>query len=106
MKKCQIVFCTVPDEEAGKKIAEEVVQKKLAACVNIVPGIHSLYRWKGELCRDNEFLLIIKSRKKLFTRLKKRIISLHPYEVPEIIALNISSGFDQYLKWIFESTKN
>ena len=99
-----IVFCTCPDRESGKAIADALVGEKLAACVNILPGIESIYTWKGEICRDAEILLIIKTRAELFPELKDRIISLHSYEVPEIIALPILQGSPEYLKWIDETT--
>jgi periplasmic divalent cation tolerance protein len=99
-----IVYCTVPSLEIGTKIADDLVMGKCAACVNIIPGITSIYRWKGDICRDNELLLIIKSRNTLFGKIHDRIRALHPYEVPEIISCEISSGSEPYLKWITENT--
>lgn len=85
-------------------IGEDLVSGRYAACVNIVPGITSIYHWKGDLCRDNEFLLIIKSRQALFEIIRDRILTLHPYEVPEIISSRISGGSEKYLNWIAENT--
>ena len=95
-----VIFCTVPSQEIGMIIAEDLVSGRYAACVNIVPGITSIYRWKGDICRDNEFLLIIKSRHALFSVIRDRILALHPYEVPEVISYHISDASEQYLKWI------
>jgi periplasmic divalent cation tolerance protein len=99
-----IVYCTVPSMEIGTKIADDLVGGHCAACVNIVPGLTSIYRWKGEICRDHEQLLIIKSRKRLFEKIQARIKELHPYEVPEIISCDIVDGSDRYLAWISENT--
>ena len=99
-----IVFCTVPSHEVGMKIANDLVSGKYAACVNIVPGLTSVYRWKGDICNDNELLLIIKSRKTLFDDICSRIKVLHPYEVPEVIYYTISGGNNLYLQWLSENT--
>jgi periplasmic divalent cation tolerance protein len=104
MNEYAVLFCTVPKMEDGERIAEELVQKGFAACVNIVGGVKSVYKWKGEICRDDELLLIIKSRNELFEGIRGIILSNHPYEVPEIISLPISEGHDEYLNWIGEVT--
>jgi periplasmic divalent cation tolerance protein len=104
MSACIVIFCTVPSREVGVLIADSVVPDGLAACVNIVGGLMSIYRWRGEICRDEECLLIIKSRRKLFKKIKDRITSIHPYEVPEIVSLPIEDGHEPYLRWIREST--
>jgi len=85
-------------------IADDLVSGKYAACVNIVPGLTSMYRWKGDICRDDELLLIIKSRKRLFDDICSRIKELHPYEVPEILSFDISGGSESYLQWLADST--
>ena len=85
-------------------IADDLVSGKYAACVNIVPGLTSMYRWKGDICRDDELLLIIKSRKRLFDDICSRIKELHPYEVPEILSCDISGGSESYLQWLADST--
>jgi periplasmic divalent cation tolerance protein len=99
-----IVYCTVPSSEIGMKIADDLVKGRTAACVNIIPGITSVYRWKGDVCTDKELLLIIKSRKALFAEIQERIRALHPYELPEIISCELSDGSKQYLDWISDST--
>jgi periplasmic divalent cation tolerance protein len=86
------------------KIAEDLVSGECAACVNIVPGLTSVYRWKGNICKDNELLLVIKSRGSLFDIISSRIKAIHPYEVPEIICYDISGGSEPYLLWLVDST--
>ncbi|HEY9714077.1 MAG TPA: divalent-cation tolerance protein CutA [Chroococcales cyanobacterium] len=94
-----IVFVSCRPQE-GERIACELVAEKLAACVNIIPGIKSIYRWKGEVCQETENLLIIKSHKAYWPRLEARIKELHSYEVPEIISVAIEDGSQDYLNWI------
>ncbi|XP_023545579.1 protein CutA, chloroplastic [Cucurbita pepo subsp. pepo] len=101
-----VVYVTVPNREAGKKLAESIVKEKLAACVNIVPGIESVYQWKGEIQTDAEELLIIKTRQSLLGALTDHVKANHPYEVPEVIALPINGGSMEYLEWIKSSTKD
>ncbi|HIP34606.1 MAG TPA: divalent-cation tolerance protein CutA [Methanothermococcus okinawensis] len=98
-----IVFITVPNLEVGEKIGNTLVEKKLAACVNIIPEIKSVYFWKGNVENDNEHLLIIKTRKDKFKSLEKKIKEIHPYEVPEIVAIPIVLGSTDYLNWIDET---
>ena len=104
MEEYCVMFCTVPSQEIGMIIAEDLVSGKLAACVNIVPGLTSVYRWKGDICREPEFLLIIKSRHSLFAAARDRILALHPYEVPEVVSCRISDLSDTYMSWIVENT--
>ena len=104
MEDYSVIFCTVPSQEIGVIIAEDLVSGRYAACVNIVPGITSVYRWKGEVCHDGEYLLVIKSRSSLFRLVRDRITALHPYEVPEIISCRISEVSDKYQNWLAEST--
>jgi len=102
--KYLIVFVTTPQKDA-KKIASYVVSKKLAACANIVSNVKSLFWWEGKIDSASESLLIIKTQKKLFNKLKKAIQSKHPYDVPEIIAFGIIQGNVEYLKWIDDSCR-
>jgi len=97
-----VVFCTVPKGDTGEKIAKSLVEKRLAACVNIIDKIRSIYLWQGKIEDDTESLLIIKTDSKKFEELKKAIKEIHPYTVPEIIALPIVEGIDLYLNWIDE----
>lgn len=100
-----VIFCTVPDQESGERIASALVEDRLAACVNLIPGLVSTYRWKGKLHRDAEHLLIIKTAASRFDALCQRLRALHPYELPELIGLPISRGDPDYLRWISESTR-
>ncbi|KAF5456029.1 hypothetical protein F2P56_025545 [Juglans regia] len=101
-----VVYVTVPNKELGKKLAESIVREKLAACVNRVPGIESVYEWKGEIQTDNEELLIIKTRQSLLEALTEHVKANHEYDVPEVIALPITGGSLQYLEWIKNSTRD
>ena len=101
----QLVLCTVPDESTARRIASTLVGEQLAACVNIVPGVTSVYRWKDAIETAPELLLIIKTTMGVYTRLQDRIHALHPYELPEIIAVSIDRGLPDYLAWITTSLK-
>ncbi|MBI5360554.1 MAG: divalent-cation tolerance protein CutA [Planctomycetes bacterium] len=98
------VFCTVPDAKTGRKIAKALVKSRLAACVNIISGINSIYIWDGKLCDDAENLLVIKTRGSLFGELAEKIKQNHPYATPEIICLPIINGNKEYLKWLAHNT--
>lgn len=97
-----LVVTTCPDEATAEAVANHLVEHRLAACVNVIPGMRSFYEWKGEVCRDQEFVLLIKSRKDVYPRLEKAIVDRHPYELPEVIALPIEAGLTNYLGWIDE----
>lgn len=100
-----IVYCTVPNDFSANLIAGALVDEQLAACVNIIEGVTSVYRWEGQVQNDKELLLLIKTQKSKFEELKTKILSLHEYSVPEIVAVPIELGHDEYLKWIADSTK-
>ncbi len=99
-----LIFCTCPDQTTAERIAETVVRERLAACVNLVPGLTSIYRWEGQIQRDTELLLLVKTRAAVYPLLEARIRELHPYQVPEIIALPIQTGSATYLDWITDNT--
>lgn len=99
-----VVFMTAGGEEEGAGIARALVEKKLAACVNIVAPIRSIYSWKGKVEDEREVLLVAKTRRELFDALRSAVTELHSYEVPEIIALPITAGLDRYLDWVLENT--
>jgi periplasmic divalent cation tolerance protein len=99
-----VVLVTAPPGEMARTIARRLVDARLAACVNIVPSIESIYRWEGQRCEETEWLLVIKTRKPLFERLAAEVKALHNYTVPEIIALPIVTGSVEYLRWVLEST--
>jgi periplasmic divalent cation tolerance protein len=102
------VLClvTIDDLEKAGWIARILVEKKLAACVNIIPEIRSIYSWKDQIHDETERLMIIKTRKDLYDVLERTVRELHPYEVPEIIAIDIEKGLPDYLKWIHEVTSD
>jgi len=105
-KEFLVVFCTVPNQKTAEAISTTLVEEKLAACCNIVPGITSIYFWNNEVQKESELLLIIKTSTLAFENLRKRIEELHPYEVPEIIALPIKMGNQSYLSWVDENVKS
>jgi periplasmic divalent cation tolerance protein len=101
-----VVLITVPSTEVGRQVARALLDQRLAACVNLVPGVNSLYVWDGQLQDDEEVLLVVKTRSELFTRLVPAVRAVHPYTVPEIIALPVLAGSRDYLDWIEDATKN
>jgi len=100
-----LILCTCPDGPTGDSIASALVTERLAACVNRLPGVSSTYRWKGEVCRDTEQLLLIKTARERFAAVRDRIVALHPYELPEVIAVDIAEGLDRYLSWLDTETR-
>ena len=96
----RIGLCTVPDEATAGQIADALVSEKLAACVNIIPSIVSVYRWENAVEHSQELLLLIKTSESVWTLLEARILELHPYELPEIIAVPIHTGQADYTQWI------
>ena len=100
-----VVLVTVPAREEAERIARGVLEEKLAACVNIIPGVDSYYWWQGKIDMSKELLLVIKTQSPLFSQLKERVASLHSYDVPEIIAMPLAQGSPSYLNWINESVR-
>lgn len=100
-----VVFVTASSKKEAQKLASCLLQEKLAACVNVIDGVDSYFRWQGKIDKAKEALLMIKTKKLLFNKLLKKIKSLHSYEVPEIIALPIIAGNKEYLDWIDDSTR-
>lgn len=99
-----LVLTTCPGSITAKKIANDLVLEKLAACVQVIPGIQSFFRWVGKVDNSEEILLIIKTTSDRYSQLESRIIALHPYELPEIVTLPINGGLEGYLKWIETNT--
>jgi periplasmic divalent cation tolerance protein len=97
-----VVLVTAPSEDVGRDVARALLEQKLTACVNIVPSVASLYSWEGELCSDQEVLLVVKSTRAAFDQLAEVVHDIHPYDVPEVIALPIVIGSQNYLDWIDE----
>lgn len=99
-----VVLITASDEEEAAKIAQILVEEKLVACVNIVPGLRSIYTWQGEIEDETESLMLCKTRRDLFDSLQNRVKELHSYTVPEIIGLPVIAGSNDYLGWIRDVT--
>lgn len=99
-----VVFITVPDKDkTAEELALKIVENKLGACVNIIPSVNSVFFWQGKVEEEKEKLLIIKTKRSLFNKLKSFVEENHPYQVPEIIGLPILIGNEEYLKWIEET---
>ena len=96
-----VVLCTFPDLDRARQIGAALVERQVAACVNLLPGIESIYRWEGKVERAGEVLAVIKTTR--YPDLEAAIRELHPYEVPEILALPVAAGFESYLRWMGES---
>lgn len=103
-KEYQIILNTCPDMSAATNIANTLIDEGLAACVNIIPGLTSIYKWQGQRETGTEVLLMIKTRTRLYSQVESRIVSLHSYELPEIISVPIEHGLKGYLDWIDNST--
>lgn len=100
-----LILTTCPNLTTAKQIAQVLVIDNMAACVNIVPGLTSYFKWDGKIESDDELLLLIKTTAKHLTLIEKKIKSLHPHELPEIIVVSIKDGLREYLRWIEDSTK-
>lgn len=105
MKSILVVFCTCPDEQTARALAAGLVEEKLAACVNVLPGIRSIYRWQGEVQDDSEVLMVVKTTQPKLDRLAQWLKQHHPYELPEVIALPVSGGLPGYLDWVAQETE-
>jgi periplasmic divalent cation tolerance protein len=101
-----VIFSTCPSAEEAEKVARGLVEKRLAACVTLIPGARSIYRWKGTVEEAGEYVLIIKSRRDLFARLMEELAAIHSYEVPEILALPVVEGAPAYIDWIDKELKD
>jgi periplasmic divalent cation tolerance protein len=95
---------TMPDQDQATALARTLVNEGLAACVNVVPGVRSIYQWEGKTQEDDEVLCLIKTRPELFEKAQARILALHPYEVPEVLAFQVDDGSPTYLAWLRKST--
>jgi periplasmic divalent cation tolerance protein len=105
MTNARIILTTAGSQEEARKIAKALVERKLAACVNIVPRIESVYRWQGKVETAEEWLLLIKTQAELFERVRGALKELHSYELPECVMLEVSAGSEEYLQWIAENTE-
>ena len=107
MNPCEFVvaFSTIDSEKEALKIAKALVEAHLAACVNVVPKVISVYEWKAEICDETEVMLIIKTQQGRLEELKATLDEMHPYEVPELIVMPITDGLPDYLSWLLTNTK-
>tara|TARA_R110002073_G_scaffold336577_1_gene535933 strand:- start:18892 stop:19212 length:321 start_codon:yes stop_codon:yes gene_type:complete len=105
MSPAQLVYCTFPNASEADSVARALVAARLAACVNIVGSVRSVYRWKGEVCSEEECMIIAKTTRARFADLKAKILELHSYDCPEVVAVGIDDGHEAYLQWIADETK-
>jgi periplasmic divalent cation tolerance protein len=101
----RIVLVTAPDLAVARQLARGILENRLAACVNLVPGVESHYWWEGELCREGEVLMVLKSVKARLAALEEFVLAEHPYDTPEFVVLSIESGSRRYLEWIGASVE-
>jgi periplasmic divalent cation tolerance protein len=104
MNEKMVVFVSCAGKEQAEKIAAAVVEERLAACVNVLPGVRSCYVWEGKVQWEDEVLLLMKTTREAFAGLEKRVLELHTYEVPEIVGVRIDAGTEKYLNWVGENT--
>ena len=102
-KDVLVVLVTCPPDKA-QGIADALVEERVAACVNVVPSLHSVYRWKGAVHHEDEAMLLVKTTKDRFEALKQAVLKHHPYELPEVIAVAVDRGHAPYLEWVIESS--
>ena len=105
MTDALLVFTTLPTADKAAEIAKVLVEEKLVACVNVLPAVRSIYRWQGKLHDENVVLVLLKTRAEHLERLKLRLLEVHPYESPEVLAVPIESGYQPYLEWLAGETK-
>lgn len=105
MSNCIVIYITISSRDEAKKLGRALVEEKLVACTTIMSPVHSIYHWQGELCDDEETLMILKTKRELFSEIEVRVKELHSYAVPEIIAMPIVEGSENYLSWLRNETK-
>jgi uncharacterized protein involved in tolerance to divalent cations len=103
MSEKLVVFVSCAGKEQAERIAGAVIEEKLAACVNVMPGVRSCYVWEGKVAWEDEVLMVMKTTREAFEGLEKRVLELHTYEVPEIVGVRIEVGSEKYLRWVGES---
>lgn len=101
-----LALCTAPDAEHAARIGRALVDERLIACANVIPGLTSIYRWQGEVLSEPEVLLLFKTRRSLVPRLKERLPQLHPYQVPELVVAPVMDGLDAYCRWVRDETED
>jgi periplasmic divalent cation tolerance protein len=105
MDETFVVLVTAPDAETAARVARTLVEEGLAACGNVVPGLRSIYRWEGKLCDEAEVLLLLKTTRARYVALEARVRALHPYSVPEILALPVAAGSEAYRRWVEDAVR-
>ncbi len=105
MSELLLALCTCPDEATASTLARGLVDERLAACVNILTGVRSIYRWRDEVCDDGEVLMLIKCTRSRFDALQSWLLNHHPYDVPEVVALDVSKVSDEYRAWVESSVE-
>ncbi len=100
MTDALVVLVTAPAEQKAVEMARALVDERLAACVNVLSGVRSIYRWKGEVCEDPEVLLVVKTTTARLEAMRSRVLAMHPYENPEVLALRVEAGSEAYLSWL------
>jgi len=100
----RIVFCTFPDQDIARRISKEIISENLAACVNLIPAVESIYRWEGKIERANEVLAMFKVATVGFKNLEKKLLEKHPYDTPEIVVIAPDQVSEGYLQWVLEMT--
>jgi periplasmic divalent cation tolerance protein len=104
-KDFMVLFSTCPDADTAATIAQTLVEERFVACVNVLPGVRSIYRWNEAIEEATEVLLVIKTTAALAAAARARLVALHPYETPEAVALGVVDGHDAYLRWVLDSTQ-
>jgi periplasmic divalent cation tolerance protein len=104
MTDAMLVLTTLPNADAAAEMAKSIVEERLAACANLFPALRSIYRWQAKLEDQNEVLVLFKTRQEHFDRLRSRILELHPYEVPEVLAIPVEQAYQPYLEWLARET--
>jgi len=99
-----VVLVTAPTPDEAARLARALVEERLAACGNVLPGLRSIYRWEGKVMDEGEALLVLKTTRARFPALRDRLLALHPYEVPEVLALPVEAGAERYLAWVGAET--
>jgi len=102
MTEVRMVFVTVPEPTTAAELTRQLLSEDLVACGNILDGVRSIYRWEGEICDESEVLLILKTVKHAVDRVKQRVVELHPYDCPEVLAVPVSEGHEDYISWVRE----
>ena len=106
MTEVRMVMVTAPDLDTASAVVRVLLEEGLIACGNIVNGIRSIYRWEGKICDDAEVLLILKTVARAIPRLKERVVDLHPYDCPEVLAVPVAEGHEDYLSWVMDQVRS